>query len=568
MVVDALAAILDKAKGAGHIHGIVPHLVGGGGVSLLQYADDTIIMVEGSTQDVANLKFLLLCFQQMSGLTINFDKSEVMVLGYPPVEAQAIADRLNCRLGSFPTTYLGIPISDSRLTVADLRPTVTRMQHRVEPWKGRWLSKAARVILINSSLASLLWFLMSFYSLHETLHQEVAKYQSRFFWAGEEGKQKYHMVSWPDICKPKDQGGLGILSSRRMNIALLTRWLWRIANGEGGLWLTIIQNKYLRGQPLAFCQRSGGSQFWQAVVRLLPVLRIGTSISVGSGASTLFWLDRWLGGSPLAARFPILFDIVVDPRVSVEAALIDLGRLAFRRPFGPAEVAAWDDLLQDIALLPMDVADAPDAISWRLDPSGRFSTKSLYAAIAPSSAPEPFGLIWDIRLPLKIRIFLWQWIRGRLPTGVEVLKRHGPGDGMCPLCATVEDANHIFFSCCTAQFLWSCFRETVGGQWCNTNFPDLLAEIQASPPRYRHIRWLCVGVLAWTLWTVRNRLVIQKVPLRRATDSIFKMCGYLQLWRPLSRPPDRDAIDRLLSDLRSLAFRLAPPLPPPPPEPD
>ncbi|KAM3255799.1 hypothetical protein ACQJBY_048779 [Aegilops geniculata] len=31
MVVDALAAILDKAKGAGHIHGIVPHLVGGGG---------------------------------------------------------------------------------------------------------------------------------------------------------------------------------------------------------------------------------------------------------------------------------------------------------------------------------------------------------------------------------------------------------------------------------------------------------------------------------------------------------------------------------------------------------
>ena len=69
-------------------------------------------MVECSTQDVANLKFLLLCFQQMSSLTINFDKSEVMVLGCPPEEAQAIADRLNCRLGSFPTTYLGIPISD------------------------------------------------------------------------------------------------------------------------------------------------------------------------------------------------------------------------------------------------------------------------------------------------------------------------------------------------------------------------------------------------------------------------------------------------------------------------
>ncbi|XP_048552628.1 uncharacterized protein LOC125532726 [Triticum urartu] len=266
-----------------------------------------------------------------------------------------------------------------------------------------------------------------------------------------------------------------------MNIALLTRWLWHIANGDGGLWLTIIQNKYLRGQPLAFYQRSGGSQFWQAVVQLLPVLRIGTSISVGTGSSTLFWFDRWLGDTPLAARFPGLFDIAVDPRISVESALIDLGRLAFHRPFGPPEVAAWDALLQDIALLPIDVADTPDAISWRLNPSGRFSTKSLYAAIAPSTAPEPFSLIWDIRLPLKISIFLWQWIRGRLPSGVEVCKRNGPGDGMCPMCGTVEDANHIFFLCSTAQFLCSCFRETVGGQWCNTNFSDLLAEIHASP---------------------------------------------------------------------------------------
>ncbi|XP_073362153.1 secreted RxLR effector protein 78-like [Aegilops tauschii subsp. strangulata] len=75
MVVDALAAILDKAKATGHIRGVVPHLVGGGGVFLLQYADDTIIMIEGSDADIANLKFLLLCFQQMSGLMIYFERA-------------------------------------------------------------------------------------------------------------------------------------------------------------------------------------------------------------------------------------------------------------------------------------------------------------------------------------------------------------------------------------------------------------------------------------------------------------------------------------------------------------
>ena len=121
------------------------------------------------------------------------------------------------------------------------------------------------------------------------------------------------MVKWSEICKPRDQGDLGIMSSKRMNIALLTKWLWRIANGEGGPWLRMIQHKYLRGQPLSFCQRSGGSQFWQCIIQLLPVLRIGTSIEIGSGTATLFWFDRWTGDTPLAARFPDLFSISVAP---------------------------------------------------------------------------------------------------------------------------------------------------------------------------------------------------------------------------------------------------------------
>ena len=89
--------------------------------------------------------------------------------------------------------------------------------------------------------------------------------------------------------------------------------------------------------------------------------------------------------------------------------------------------------------------------------------------------------MWSIRLPLKIRIFMWQWIRGRIPSGVEVRKRNGPGTGLCPLYGVPKDSNHIFFSCVSAQFLWSCFREAVSGNWCHTNFPDLFAKLQNSP---------------------------------------------------------------------------------------
>ena len=112
LVVDALASILDLAKRAGHIRGICPHLVTPGGLTHLQYADDTIMMVEGSDEDIQNLKFLLLCFQEMSGLKINFHKSEAFATGGDLESQLRAAHMMNCELGSIPIKYLGMPISE------------------------------------------------------------------------------------------------------------------------------------------------------------------------------------------------------------------------------------------------------------------------------------------------------------------------------------------------------------------------------------------------------------------------------------------------------------------------
>jgi hypothetical protein len=58
-MVDALAAMLVRASEAGHIQGVVPHLIPGG-VTHLQYADDTMILIEPSELGIGNLKLLLL----------------------------------------------------------------------------------------------------------------------------------------------------------------------------------------------------------------------------------------------------------------------------------------------------------------------------------------------------------------------------------------------------------------------------------------------------------------------------------------------------------------------------
>jgi hypothetical protein len=47
---------------------------------VLQYADDTIVCIENDLDKGRNMKLLLYMFEQLSGLKINFDKSEILVI--------------------------------------------------------------------------------------------------------------------------------------------------------------------------------------------------------------------------------------------------------------------------------------------------------------------------------------------------------------------------------------------------------------------------------------------------------------------------------------------------------
>jgi hypothetical protein len=106
LVADALATILRKGCQSGMIKGLIPELVRGGGLTHFQYADDTIIFLEAEEQYVANVKFLLYCLENMSGLKINYQKSELIILGASEVESAQMAGWLNCKEGSMPMTQL------------------------------------------------------------------------------------------------------------------------------------------------------------------------------------------------------------------------------------------------------------------------------------------------------------------------------------------------------------------------------------------------------------------------------------------------------------------------------
>jgi hypothetical protein len=188
---DVLSAMIDAASNAGHIKGVVSHLVQGG-VTHLQYVDDTILLLELDDNSLINLKFILIAFEILSGLKINFLKSKVIVMGAPQEVQARVANALNCKQGSFPFTYLGFPIADRQLSISDWEGLVGKVGHRVDPWQGRFMSSAARLTLINLSLSSLTLYAMGLFLLVDGIHASFDKILARFFWEGISDKCSYH----------------------------------------------------------------------------------------------------------------------------------------------------------------------------------------------------------------------------------------------------------------------------------------------------------------------------------------------------------------------------------------
>jgi hypothetical protein len=130
IVADMLAIIIERAKADCLIEGVVPHLVDGG-LSILQYADDTILFMEHDLEKATNLKLILSAFEKLSGLKINFHKSELFCFGEAQDEAPLYADLFGCGIGQFQISYLGIPIYYRRLTLAEWKQVEERLQKRL-----------------------------------------------------------------------------------------------------------------------------------------------------------------------------------------------------------------------------------------------------------------------------------------------------------------------------------------------------------------------------------------------------------------------------------------------------
>ncbi|PNX58581.1 ribonuclease H, partial [Trifolium pratense] len=79
-------------------------------VSHLQFADDTLLLGSKSWANVRALRAVLVLFESMSGLRVNFNKSMLVGVNIPDSWLGEAASALCCKVEKIPFLYLGLPI--------------------------------------------------------------------------------------------------------------------------------------------------------------------------------------------------------------------------------------------------------------------------------------------------------------------------------------------------------------------------------------------------------------------------------------------------------------------------
>ena len=76
---------------------------------IIQYADDTLHIMEASARQLVTLNSLLLSFSNSTGLKVNYSKSSMYPINISGQKLNHLAITFSCATGSLPFTYLGLP---------------------------------------------------------------------------------------------------------------------------------------------------------------------------------------------------------------------------------------------------------------------------------------------------------------------------------------------------------------------------------------------------------------------------------------------------------------------------
>ncbi|KAL0283938.1 UNVERIFIED_CONTAM: hypothetical protein Sangu_2475900 [Sesamum angustifolium] len=279
--------------------------------------------------------------------------------------------------------YLGLPSVVGRSKKGVFSYIRDRVWQRIKGWWERNLSQAGKATMIQSVLQAIPTFAMR--SVMEDL-----------------------------VFRPL----------KAFNLAMLAKQLWRLLMKPQCLLSQVLKARYYpSSSPLEAKVRYRPSLTWRSIISYKEIIAAGSRWSVGSGSSIKIWKDTWL---PRPVTFKPITPPPEDHDQNVVAAMIDpetkeWDRQIIENIFNPED--------QELILkIPLGRESLPDTRCWHFTQNGLFTVRSAYFLAVKSlnsqssstRSNDPLNArwktIWNVKLPPKVRLFVWKLASDALPT--------------------------------------------------------------------------------------------------------------------------------------------------------
>lgn len=257
---------------------------------------------------------------------------------------------------------------------------------------------------------------MAAFKLPSGYIKEIERLCSAYLWSGSDLNGRKAKIAWKDVCREKEEGGLGLKPLKETNKVCCLKLLWRLLSTQS-LWVNWIKTYLIRKGSIWMVKENtqGGSWMWKKILKYRETAKKLYRVELNNGRRASFWFESW-------SSFGCIWDLLngsgqYDLGIPLKANMEECRRHRRRNH----RVILLNRIEDEIEKYKGNWGSGDDVSLW-MDSKGKFkrvfSSKETWEIIREKHASCSWStVVWFKHATPKFSFILWMAMHDRLSTG-------------------------------------------------------------------------------------------------------------------------------------------------------